>query len=75
MANENNNLELKIFVTALLLQELLDETVGETKFKHKLRRDINSVTKALDTMLTVEISLLINKATNALETVIVEELK
>ena len=39
----------------------------------------NSVTKALDTMLTVEIednvSLLINKATNALETVIVEELK
>ena len=55
MANENNNLELKIFVTALLLQELLDETVGETKFKHKLRRDINSVTKALDTMLTVEI--------------------
>ena len=63
----------------MLLQELLDETVGETKFKHKLRRDINSVTKALDTMLTVEIednvSLLINKATNALETVIVEELK
>jgi hypothetical protein len=79
MANGNNNLELKIFVTALLLQELLDETIGETRFKHQLRRDINNMTKGLDNMLTVKldnnVSLLINKATNALETAIEEELE
>lgn len=72
------HLELKIFITALLLQELLDETVGETRFKYKMRRNINEMSKQLDGLLEVEleddVSILINKAITALEKTIEEEL-
>ena len=72
------HLELKIFITALLLQELLDETVGETRFRYKMRRNINEMSKQLDGLLEVEleddVSILINKAITALEKTIEEEL-
>ena len=71
------HLELKIFITALLLQELLDETVGETRFKYKMRRNINEMSKQLDGLLEVEleddVSIVINKAITALEKTIEEE--
>lgn len=65
-------LEVKIFCTCLLLQELLDETVGDTKFKQKLRYHINALQKELDRVLGVELgdnelSLIISRATEALE--------
>ena len=47
-------LEVKLFVTSLLLQELLDETEGNTRFKHKLRFHINGMQKELDKVLSVE---------------------
>ena len=49
-----NQLEVKLFVTSMLLQELLDETVGESKFKNKTRFHINGLQKQLDKVLTVE---------------------
>ncbi len=65
-------LEVKIYVVASLLQELLDETAYDTRFKHKLKYDINSIQKNLDKMLNVEIdtdelSLYLTKAGKALE--------
>jgi hypothetical protein len=68
-----NQLEVKLFVTSMLLQELLDETEGNTKFKHKLRFHINGLQKELDKVLTVEVkdnnlSLFITDAMGALET-------
>ena len=36
-------LEVKLFVTSMLLQELLDETQGETRFKHKLKHHISGL--------------------------------
>lgn len=65
-------LEVKIYVVASLLQELLDETAYDTRFKHKLKYDINSIQKSLDKMLNVEIdtdelSLYLTKAGKALE--------
>jgi len=75
---KQDNLELKIFVTALLLQELLDETVGETKFKYKIRRDINALSKGLDNILSIQldndVSILVNKAITALDDTISKEL-
>ena len=66
------NLEVKIYVVSSLLQELLDETAYDTRFKHKLKYDINSIQKNLDKMLNVEIdtnelSLYLTKAGKALE--------
>lgn len=49
-----NQLEVKLFVTSMLLQELLDETVGENKFKNKTRFHINGLQKELDKVLAVE---------------------
>ncbi len=65
-------LEVKIYVVASLLQELLDETSYDTRFKHKLRYDINNVQKNLDKMLSVnietnELSLYLSRAGKALE--------
>ena len=75
---KKDNLELKIFATALLLQELLDETVGETRFKHKMRRSINEMSRELDKVLTVDIandvSIFVNKAIKAIEDTIEKEL-
>ena len=66
------NLEIKIFSLCVLLQEMLDETQGHTKFKHKVRYHVNSLQKELDKILDVEfeedgISLLISHATKSLE--------
>lgn len=65
-------LEVKLFVTSLLLQELLDETEGNTRFKHKLRFHINGMQRELDKVLSVEmsdntLSLFITDAVSGLE--------
>ena len=65
-------LEVKIYVVATLLQELLDETSYDTRFKHKLKHDINSIQRNLDKMLNVnietdELSLYLSRASQALE--------
>ena len=66
------NLELKIYALSNLLQELLDETSGETKFKHKVRFHINGLQDQLDKLNSVKIdedavSLLVSRAVKALE--------
>lgn len=68
-------LEVKLFVTSLLLQELLDETGGNTRFKHKLKFHINGMQKELDKVLSVEmsdntLSLFITDAVSGLEDLI-----
>ena len=65
-------LEIKLFVTSMLLQELLDETTGNTKYKHQMRFHINRLKKELDRLLSVELrddtlSLFITNAMAALE--------
>jgi hypothetical protein len=65
-------LEVKLFVTSMLLQELLDETQGETRFKYKLKFHINGLQKELDKVLTVNfeddsLSLFITNAMGILE--------
>jgi len=66
------NLEIKIFVTSMLLQELLDETEGDSRFKHKTRFHIKGLQKELDKVLsepidTDELSLYLTEASKALE--------
>ena len=66
------NLEVKIFVTAVTLLELLDETEGDTKFKNKLRYHLNGVEKEINKIVSVSLdqndtSLLISNASQALE--------
>ncbi len=73
-------LEVKLFVTSMLLQELLDETQGETRFKHKLKYHINGMQNELDKVLSVEmkdesLSLFIMSAVGALEESIDDLLK
>ena len=65
-------LEVKLFVTSMLLQELLDETQGETRFKHQLRFHINRLQLELDRVLSINmkdesLSKFINDAVGALE--------
>ena len=66
-------LEVKLFVTSMLLQELLDETQGETRFKHKLKHHINGLQRELDKVLGINmadddsLSIFINDAVAALE--------
>jgi len=67
-----NQLEVKLFVTSMLLQELLDETDGNTRFKHKLKFHIRGMQCELDKVLSVilndnELSLFITNAISALE--------
>lgn len=73
-------LEIKLFVTSMLLQELLDETQGETRFKHKLKHHISGLQNELDKVLSVEmkddsLSLFIMSAVGALEKSIDDLLK
>ena len=73
-------LEVKLFVTSMLLQELLDETQGETRFKHQLRFHINRLQKELDRVLSVDmhddsLSKFITDAVGALEQSIDDLLK
>ena len=65
-------LEVKLFVTSMLLQELLDETQGETRFKHKLKHHISGLQNELDRVLSVtmkdeSLSMFIMSAVGALE--------
>jgi len=65
-------LEVKLFVTSMLLQELLDETQGNTRFKYKLKHHISGLQNELDKVLSVEmqdnsLSLFIMSAVGALE--------
>ena len=65
-------LEVKLFVTSMLLQELLDETQGNTRFKHKLKHHINGMQNELDKVLSVDftddsLSIFITDAMGALE--------
>lgn len=67
-----HQLEVKLFVTSMLLQELLDETQGETRFKHQLRFHINRLQKELDRVLSIDmrddsLSKFITDAVGALE--------
>ena len=73
-------LEVKLFVTSMLLQELLDETQGETRFKHQLRFHINRLQKELDRVLSIDmrddsLSKFITDAVGALEQSIDDLLK
>ena len=66
------NLELKIYVVSSLLQELLDETDSDTRYKYRLKQTINRLQKDLDQMLDLEIdtdvlSLYLSNAGQALE--------
>tara|TARA_R110002012_G_scaffold182378_3_gene348721 strand:- start:2485 stop:2730 length:246 start_codon:yes stop_codon:yes gene_type:complete len=66
------NLELKIYVVSSLLQELLDETDSDTRYKYRLKQSINRLQKDLDQMLDLEIdtdvlSLYLSNAGQALE--------
>lgn len=65
-------LEVKLFVTSMLLQELLDETQGETRFKHKIKHHISGLQQQLDKVLGVNmrdesLSTFITNAVGALE--------
>jgi len=65
-------LEVKLFVTSMLLQELLDETQGETRFKHKMKHHISGLQQQLDKVLGVNmrdesLSTFITDAVGALE--------
>ena len=65
-------LEIKLFVTSMLLQELLDETKGNTRYKHQMKFHINRLQAELDRLLSVELrddnlSLFITNAMAALE--------
>ena len=69
---EEGRLELKIFVTMTLLQELLDETEGRTAYKDKLNRRISQLSECLEQALDIEIdtdelSLYLSNATQALD--------
>ena len=66
------HLELKIVATTLMLQELLDETVGKNKYKHKIKWHCNELSKHLEKltdheMLDNNVSLLVTDAINSLE--------
>ena len=72
-------LEVKLFVTSMLLQELLDETQGNTRFKHKLKFHISGLQNELDKVLSVDmrddsLSMFITDAISALEKCIDEQL-
>ena len=72
-------LEVKLFVTSMLLQEYLDETQGETRFKQKVKYHINGLQKELDKVLGVTVdntlSLFISDAMNSLEQAITNRLE
>lgn len=53
---EVRQLELKIFVVSMLLQELLDETQGDTRYKHQLKFHIKRIQYELDKLLTINVS-------------------
>lgn len=74
----SDTLALKIFVCSMLLQEFLDETDGNTMFKHKLKFHIKSLQKELDKLLdesieSEELSLYLTNASAVLEDALSQE--
>ena len=72
MEQEKQLLEVRIFITAMLLQELLDETDGNTKFKGRIQHHINGLIDGLEDILSENIdddtlSLYLTQAAQALE--------
>lgn len=72
MSKKTQELEIKIFVVSMLLQELLDETQSETWFKHSIKFHIKKTQAELDKLLSVNLSdenlsLFITDAMSALE--------
>jgi hypothetical protein len=72
-------LDIKIFVVSMLLQELLDETEGETAYKQKLRFRIKGMQKELDKLLgedisTDALSLYLTQAADALDKALEENI-
>ena len=70
--HQMKNLEVKLFVVATLLQELIDETDGKSQYKNNLKFHLRETQKALDKLLSVpldtdRLSLLLSEATQALE--------
>ena len=67
-----DKLAIKIFITAMLLQDLLDETEGKSYFKLRVKKHISKLGKDLNLLLdeTLDqdsLSILITNAANALE--------
>ena len=70
--HQMKNLEVKLFVVATLLQELIDATDGKSQYKNNLKFHLRETQKALDKLLSVpldtdRLSLLLSEATQALE--------
>ena len=55
MSNEEKTLNIRIFIVSMLLQELLDETEGKTKFKSKIHRHITGLSDCLEQLLSENI--------------------
>ena len=56
MNKEEKILNIRIFILSMLLQELLDETEGKTKFKSKMHRHITGLTDCLENLLSENIN-------------------
>lgn len=70
-----NRTEVKVFIASLLLQELLDELEGTSKFKQKVKFHAKQLNSELDKInsvsLNVEaVSLKISEAQNALDQIL-----
>jgi len=70
--NKEDMLDIKIFVTAMLFQELLDETGGKSHYILRMRKNIRKLSKELDVLLDENInsdmlSLILTDAAQALE--------
>ena len=70
--NKEDMLSIKIFVTAMLFQELLDETEGKSHYILRLKKNIRKLSKDLDVLLDEDIksdglSLVLTDAAQALE--------
>lgn len=71
-----NRTEVKVFITSLLLQELLDELEDTSSFKQKVKFHANRLNVELDKLNSInlnveEVSLKISEAQNALEKTLV----
>jgi predicted RND superfamily exporter protein len=68
------NVEIKLFVTSMLLLELLDEIQSESTYKHQLRFHLKRVSDLLETLLSVKVEpgvdTVLLRASKALESAI-----
>jgi hypothetical protein len=65
------NVEIKLFVTSMLLLELLDEIQSESTYKHQLKFHLKRVSDLLETLLSVKVEsgvdIILLRASKALE--------